>query len=491
MQPEPSLYLRAIRRELLSPELFGGGLASGASPVVTSRAGSCLGQLTLRSEFLPQQLAQLRPRYVALLQRVATMLEHRGVAAPVRSIPALIRASEVEASDADEIRLFDQVSEALSEGLRLLSAQGFSRTDLDEITEAACLLEHRRRQAYNQALAAFEASEAAVKAATALPPVSPAELTEHLRASFPKSPDITATEVHRLSGFNSKDIFFVEISGHLGWPGASVLRREPAFNVTGAALVREWRLLDYLRAHGVPVPRVLLASSGRENGGGFIIMERLPGKTRDAHSLGADGRSLLLDAARIAAKFHQIPALGAFPSSEQGPAPHERMWALVEDHYRRWTEGRAEDSLVLQAAYIWLRENLWRLSDQTALVHGDFNLRNILLDGDKISAVLDWELWHLGDPAEDLAYIRPDVERLMDWEEFLEEYLAHSPFFISSDALQYFRVYTNFWRAAIAALAYSGYAHRAHDNFIFASTAFAEYRLHSDDIVAAIANLSA
>ncbi len=419
------------------------------------------------------------------------MLEHRGVATHLKSIPALNGASEAEASDEDKIRLFDQVSEALSEGLRLLSAQGFSRTDLHEITQAACLLEHHRRQAFNEALAAFEKSEAAVKTATALPPVSAAELTEQLRASLPKSPGITASEVHRLSGFNSKEIFFVEINGHLGWPRASVLRREPAFNVTGASLVREGRLLDHLRAHGLPVPRVLLASSGRENGGGFIIMERLPGTTRDAHSLGADGRSLLLDAARIAAKFHQIPALGALPASEQGLTPRERMWALVEDYYRRWTEGRAEDSLVLEAAHVWLRENLWRLSDHTALVHGDFNLRNILLDGDRISAILDWELWHLGDPAEDLAHIRPDVERLMDWEEFLEEYRANSPFSISSDALQYFCVYTNFWRAAIAALAYSGYVHRAHDNFIFASTAFAEYRLHSDEIVAAIANLSA
>ncbi len=88
------------------------------------------------------------------------MLEHRGVAAHLKSIPALSGASEAEASDEDEIRLFDQVSEALSEGLRLLSAQGFSRTDLHEITQAACLLEHHRRQAYNEALAAFEKSEA-------------------------------------------------------------------------------------------------------------------------------------------------------------------------------------------------------------------------------------------------------------------------------------------------------------------------------------------
>ena len=118
-----------------------GGLAKGESGCYFARR--LLSRKTRSALRVPAAAAaQLRPRYVALLQRVATMLEHRGVVTHLKSSPALIGASGAEASDEDEIRLFDQVSEALGEGLRLLSAQGFSRTDLHEITQATCLLEH-------------------------------------------------------------------------------------------------------------------------------------------------------------------------------------------------------------------------------------------------------------------------------------------------------------------------------------------------------------
>lgn len=44
--------------------------------------------------------------------------------------------------------------------------------------------------------------------------------------------------------------------------------------------------------------------------------------------------------------------------------------------------------------------------DGGVLVHGDFGPQNVLLDADtaEVTAVLDWELAHLGDPVEDLAW---------------------------------------------------------------------------------------
>ena len=41
----------------------------------------------------------------------------------------------------------------------------------------------------------------------------------------------------------------------------------------------------------------------------------------------------------------------------------------------------------------------------TAIVHGDFRLGNLIVDGDGLAAVLDWELAHLGDPMEDLGWL--------------------------------------------------------------------------------------
>ena len=39
------------------------------------------------------------------------------------------------------------------------------------------------------------------------------------------------------------------------------------------------------------------------------------------------------------------------------------------------------------------------------LVHGDYRMGNVLFDEGGMRAVLDWELAHVGDPAEDLAWM--------------------------------------------------------------------------------------
>lgn len=40
-----------------------------------------------------------------------------------------------------------------------------------------------------------------------------------------------------------------------------------------------------------------------------------------------------------------------------------------------------------------------------ALLHGDYRLGNMLFDGDRLSAVIDWEIWSVGDPRTDLAWL--------------------------------------------------------------------------------------
>jgi aminoglycoside phosphotransferase (APT) family kinase protein len=62
------------------------------------------------------------------------------------------------------------------------------------------------------------------------------------------------------------------------------------------------------------------------------------------------------------------------------------------------------------------------------LVHADFKPGNILLDGDRITALLDWELAHLGDPLEDLGWVTQPLrtrEHLIpgSWER--EDLIAH------------------------------------------------------------------
>jgi aminoglycoside phosphotransferase (APT) family kinase protein len=69
--------------------------------------------------------------------------------------------------------------------------------------------------------------------------------------------------------------------------------------------------------------------------------------------------------------------------------------------------------LLLSCAFIWLKNHVPADSTSPVLVHSDVGFHNILtLDG-KITALLDWEFTHLGDPSEDIAYGRQFVEPLM------------------------------------------------------------------------------
>ncbi len=57
----------------------------------------------------------------------------------------------------------------------------------------------------------------------------------------------------------------------------------------------------------------------------------------------------------------------------------------------------------LEAGLRWLRLNA-PAPVAPAMVHGDFRLGNLIVDEDGLAAVIDWELCHLGDPAEDLGW---------------------------------------------------------------------------------------
>ena len=52
----------------------------------------------------------------------------------------------------------------------------------------------------------------------------------------------------------------------------------------------------------------------------------------------------------------------------------------------------------------WLKARL-PASGELALVHGDFRLGNLIIGPEGVRSVLDWELGHVGDPMEDLAWL--------------------------------------------------------------------------------------
>jgi aminoglycoside phosphotransferase (APT) family kinase protein len=71
----------------------------------------------------------------------------------------------------------------------------------------------------------------------------------------------------------------------------------------------------------------------------------------------------------------------------------------------------------------WLENNAPVSDEPPVVVHVDYAFNNLIFDGDRLSAVLDWETAHLGDPADDIILTQFNLG-VYAMPEFLKEYEA-------------------------------------------------------------------
>lgn len=109
---------------------------------------------------------------------------------------------------------------------------------------------------------------------------------------------------------------------------------------------------------------------------------------------------------RFADAVQVLAALHAVVPSEVGLGDEPVM--DLKDEIERWTRAFATLPAELQGDYERAAE-LLLASVPPALPpvvnHGDFRLGNTLCEGDRVNAVIDWEIWSVGDPRVDLAWM--------------------------------------------------------------------------------------
>lgn len=184
-----------------------------------------------------------------------------------------------------------------------------------------------------------------------------------------------------------------------------ILRRAPAGApvVEKISLETEAALIRAAEAAGVPSPHVHYVIRPEDDLGRGFLMSHVEGEAlgrkivRD-EQFAAIRPKLARQAGEILAAIHAIdPAsLPALPRI----APAEEV-ATMFDNYRRWSEPRP----VFELAFRWLSQRMPPTSAALRLVHGDFRNGNFLVTPQGVSAVLDWELAHIGDPMRDLGWI--------------------------------------------------------------------------------------
>jgi aminoglycoside phosphotransferase (APT) family kinase protein len=149
-------------------------------------------------------------------------------------------------------------------------------------------------------------------------------------------------------------------------------------------------------AAGVKAPEVVAELLPGDTIGTGYVMRRVEAEVNPAKILSAPPPSLLNDFAREAARIHAIP-IDCIPALPQ-PTPAELLGEMRE---RFALYGG--DRPVFALAFRWLDDHV-PAPVAPVLLHGDFRMGNIMVDTGGLAAVLDWELAHLGDRHQDLAF---------------------------------------------------------------------------------------
>src|SRR5581483_1487117 len=186
-----------------------------------------------------------------------------------------------------------------------------------------------------------------------------------------------------------------------------VLRRDPKGSVSLVPMRDEFALILAASDAAVPVPEpIAFEDEGGRFGSPGLLMGYVEGISvaprilRKPEYQGARS-ALTPQLGEALARIHAIDprSLGnALPATEGDPA-----LAQLEEWERQLDE-IGEPLPAVELGLRWLRANAPELVEPR-LVHGDFRLGNFIVDENGLAAVIDWELAHLGDPAEDLGWL--------------------------------------------------------------------------------------
>jgi aminoglycoside phosphotransferase (APT) family kinase protein len=238
---------------------------------------------------------------------------------------------------------------------------------------------------------------------------------------------VRMTSFNQLVGGTSKQTALISLSGARDLPSELVIRRDQTAATMTGSVAQEFPLLQVIHTAGVAVPRPLfLETSSEPLGKAFVAMERVPGQSLATHFAIPKEREVAFGLAEQLARLHAIPVqkfstvFGAAPQFDSADRRREPLEKMRET----WWHFSRTPSVTMSAAFRWLEDNIDCAEGPMSLVHGDLGFHNMLIDGKRFVALLDWETAHIDNPAGDLGYVLPIIERMMPWQEFIDCYLA-------------------------------------------------------------------
>ena len=221
----------------------------------------------------------------------------------------------------------------------------------------------------------------------------------------------------------------------------------------------------------LPIPEAIVFSDDAAAvGAPILVTARVDGDTPAPWKGQADRRG---DAVNRSLGEDFADALGRLHGFDWRATPLGALWGEVDpntvarEQVRHWARHAGLPNEAGQAAPVppsphmhyamrWLERHA-PVAERIAIVHGDYRVGNFLQHGGRITAILDWELVHAGDPHEDIAWAglrtfaggTGRVGGLIGRDEFLARHAARAGFVARPETVRYYEVLVQFKMAAM------------------------------------------
>ncbi len=248
---------------------------------------------------------------------------------------------------------------------------------------------------------------------------------EYVAEKIPEAEAIEIGFVNPIFGGASRQTYSIELRYvKKGKPVSErvILRREFESGIIETTVDTEFKAYRAFYGTDVPVPRVMwIEKDSTWLGTPFYVMEEI---------VGCEDKQMLFTVPpfdevrdRVGEAFFRImaaiattnPADVGLEETLEAVTP-EACWKRELDYWEADADkNELEPHPVFRAAVRWLRRNPPPPAQKIVIVHGDMRAGNFLFNRKgEIRGILDWEMMHMGDPLEDLAW---SMNRLWSWSE--------------------------------------------------------------------------
>jgi aminoglycoside phosphotransferase (APT) family kinase protein len=348
----------------------------------------------------------------------------------------------------------------------VVAAKAGSADDAERAQSRALLDVERRYLERVDALRQLVLTERDAPDDSALPTecsVTPDELAAYLRRRLPGSPDLAVTRLEVVPGGRSKETLLVSLSGTAELPTEVIVRKDRPIGLLLTKASDEFAIVKAVHDHGgVPVARPFFADDAKNldptadhdtDAGTLLVMERVRGEKAGEyfpdlamppeeyrHAIGTQLATAL-------AHLHAVPldTLVGTGLDLDTAVTEATVSGAVNGMAIRIGELSGPPIAAVPAARQWLLAHVDDVvpPGPLSLLQGDFGLHNTLVDGELVTALVDWEAATIGPPARELAAAWPAATALMEWPAFIATYCAAGGPSEATDerAVTYYRVF--------------------------------------------------